>query len=145
VKALGLVLCLLGIAGLWGWALFAPKRLPPLPAAIAREFKLDHFEPPGDRPVTNPFEMGTEQRFRFAAEGSYLIQFLVAGGHEMVRWQGTVIQEGNTLVLRQVSVNGEPEPAPDMRFRYEWRADPEGEVLVFAADPDGYRLYLRPE
>jgi hypothetical protein len=145
VKGLVVALCVLASGGLWAWAVLAPKRLPPLPAALVREFRLFRFEPPGDRPVINPFDLGHEQRFRFGAEGTYIVQFLVAGGHEMVRWQGTVVQEGNVLVLRQVSVNGVAEPAPDRRFRYEWRADQEGEFLVFAADPDGYRLFLRTE
>jgi hypothetical protein len=145
VRASGLVLCLLGIAGLWAWAVLAPKRLPPLPPEFLREFKLFRFEPPGDTPMTNPFDMGQEQRFRFSAEGSYLVQFLVAAGYEMVRWQGTALLEGDTLVLRQVSVNGAEEAAPEMRFRWEWRADQEGEFLVLAAEPEGYRLYLRSE
>jgi hypothetical protein len=144
VKA-AVAVCALAIVVLWAWALAWPKRLPPLPPEFVREFKLFRFEPPGDTEVPNPFDMGQEQRFRFSAEGSYLVQFLVAAGYEMVRWQGTALLDGDTLVLRQVSVNGAEQAAPEMRFRYEWRADQEGEFLVLAAEPDGYRLYLRSE
>lgn len=143
MKALGLAACALGCAGLWGWALAWPKHAPALPAKLVGEFQ--RFEPKGEVPEPTPFDVGHEQWFRFDDRGSYLVRFLVAGGYEMVRWQGSVVQQGGTLVLHQVSVNGVEEAADELRFRYEWRADPEGEFLVLVADPGGYHVFLRPQ
>ena len=154
MKAGAIIVCLVGIAGLWAIAFWWPKLPPELPEKYRGTFDLVRFEPPPNVPMTNPYPEGQRWRYTFRAEGSYVIQIHVQSGFEMARLEGVVtLGEDNVLTLRQVSQNRElprdehdrpkPPPSPES-FKVRWVQDNTGRYLVMTQVPEGHQLFLRP-
>ncbi|MHC4547157.1 MAG: hypothetical protein ACYTEZ_00130 [Planctomycetota bacterium] len=143
----GLVLavCLLGIAGLWGWAHWSPKLPDPLPERFRGTFVIHRFEPPEGVQIPNPFPKGQTQRFTFRANGSFTVSVTVSGGYEMVRQEGVVtVDRKQVLTLRQVSENRRESTLEPASYGTRWAKDEEGEFLVLRHVAQGYSLFLRP-
>ena len=142
------LLCLLGAAGVWGWAIFAPKEteLDPLPARFVGTFRFFGFDPPPGRPMENPLPPGFAHLFTFRADGTYLFSVLVSGGYEILREEGMVTAGADGVVtMTKFSRNRREDRTPPQRFRAEWGEDEIGAFLALRHAEAGYTFRLRPE
>ena len=147
MKRAVLLLCLLGAAGIWGWALFAPKhaKLEPLPSRFVGTFRFFAFDPSPAQPE-NPLPEGFVHLFTFREDGTYLLSVLVSGGYEIVREEGVVAaNEKGVLTMTRISRNRKEDRAPAQSFKAEWGKDPEGAFLALRHAQQGYTWRMRPE
>ena len=140
------LLCLLGAAGVWGWALFSPKetKLDPLPARFAGTFRFFGFKAAPNRPMENPLPPGFAHLFTFREDGTYLLSVLVSGGYEIRREEGVVTAGANgILTMARYSVNRREDPAPRQAYHVEWGEDELGPFLALRHAELGYTYSLR--
>jgi len=139
------ILCFVGAAAVWGWALFWPKTelVAPLPERFVGAFELAKIEtPPG---MANPLPPGKQYLFHFGADGTYLLQVFLNGGFEILHLEGRVEVGGDGVVtLTRVSSNRREDRAPPQRFHASWGQDDTGPFLVLRHDEEGYTFQLRP-
>jgi hypothetical protein len=143
-----LFLCVVGAAGLWGWALFASKtaELEPLPARFAGTYRFFMFEPPPGVPMENPLPHGFSHLFTFREDGTYLLSVLVSGGYEIVRDEGVVAADAaGVLTLTRISRNRKESRGTGERFKTERGEDQEGQFLALRHASEGYTFRLRPQ
>ncbi len=142
-----LLLSLLAAAGVWAWALFAPKTatLEPLPARFVGVYRFAGFEPPEGRTMQNPLPPGQAHLFEFRADGTYVFSVMVSSGYEILRREG-VVTVGSTgvLTLHPISTNRLEDHASAERFHVEWGEDKAGPFLALRHAQHGYTLRLRP-
>lgn len=142
------LLCLLGAAGVWGWAIFSPKEaaLEPLPARFAGTFRFFGYDPPPGRPMENPLPPGSAHFFTFREDGTYLVSVLVSGGYEILREEGTVTADANGVVtMTRLSRNRREDRTPPQPFKAEWGKDEVGAFLALRHAEAQYTFRLRPE
>jgi hypothetical protein len=142
------LLCVLGAAGVWGWAIFAPKeaKLDPLPARFVGTFRLFGYDPPPGREAENPLPMGSAHIFTFRADGTYLLSVLVSGDYEILREEGIVTAGADGVVtMSRISKNRREDRAPPQPFRAEWGKDEIGPFLALRHAEAGYTFRIRPQ
>ncbi len=138
-------ICLVGVAGLWGWALFWSKAVEELPARFVGEFVLDRdLYVPGENADQNADPPGQERHFYFFQDGSYKARIMVSGGYEMWRQEGFAEMRDGLFVLTQISVNRERARREPHRYEPSWGQDKKGEYLRLKEIDRGYELFLRP-
>jgi hypothetical protein len=141
-----LLLSLAAAAGVWAWALFAPKTatLEPLPARFVGVHKFAGFEPPpGKTTMENPLPPGQGHLFDFRADGTYVFSVMVSGGYEILRREGVVSVSGTgVLTLHPISTNRLEDRAPAEQFHAEWGEDKTGPFLALRHAVHGYTLRL---
>ncbi|HEX5137254.1 MAG TPA: hypothetical protein VFY93_09795 [Planctomycetota bacterium] len=139
------ILCLLGAAGVWAWALFAPKTatVAPLPQRFVGAFEVAGIETPPGMP--NPLPPGKQYLFHFTADGTYVLQVFLNGGFEILRREGAIDVGGDGIVtLNRVSSNRREDRAPAERFHASWGQDDTGPFLALRHAEAGYTFRLRP-
>ncbi|MFI5402167.1 MAG: hypothetical protein ACHQ1G_04460 [Planctomycetota bacterium] len=147
MKRVVLLLCLAGAAGVWAWALLAPRnvKLEPLPARFVGTYKLAGFDPPPGRTIENPLPPGAGHAFTFRENGTYVFSVLVSSGYEVLRREGVVAVSGSgVLTLDPISTNRREDRAPPEKFHAEWGEDQGGRFLALRHTDLGYTLRLRP-
>jgi len=139
------LLCLLSAAGIWAFALLAPKepKLEPLPERLVGTFELIGFDPPKGKTLENPLPPGKEHLFRFVADGAYSMSVMLNEGYEILRVEGIAAVSGDELTLTAVSTNREEDRAPPERFHVEWGEDKTGPFLALRHLDHGYTFRLR--
>ena len=136
---------LLATVGLWGWALFVPKPLEPLPEEFRGVFRLYRFEPPDGEPMPNPFPAGHTHTYTFLEDGAYELSITVSRGYEMIRREGVVeVDDDGVMTLHQYSENRRELPGAPESFSIRWAEDADGKFLLLRHEQAGYFLYLRP-
>jgi len=140
-----LVVCLVGMAALWGWALFWPKTVPPLDARYCGTFRLYRFEPPEGVNMPNPILAGQTHLYEFRPDGSYTLSIVVSEGYEMLSRSGLVTEESHVLTLTQLAMNRRAAREDPVRWRTRWGQDQGGRFLELVHEREGYSLYLRPK
>ncbi len=141
------LLFLAAAAGVWAWALYAPKTaaLEPLPARFVGLHKYAGFEPPPGRTMDNPLPPGQAHLFDFRADGTYVFSVMVSSGYEIMRREGVVtVNPTGVLTLHPISTNRVEDRAPAERFHAEWGEDKTGPFLALRHADHGYTLLLRP-
>jgi hypothetical protein len=141
------ILCLAGAAGVWAWALFAPKQaeIEPLPARFVGEFRIFAIAPPPGQEIVTPLPPGKEYIYRFAADGTYSFSVMLNGGFEVTREDGYAsIDKDGVLTLRQISRNRQEDRAPPVRWHAEWTSDDKGPFLSLRNEMEGYTFRLCP-
>ena len=140
------LLCLVGAAGAWGWALFAPKTatFPPLPERFVGAFEVAGIEtPPG---MANPLPPGKQYLFRFAADGTYVLQVFLNGGFEILQREGVIeVGDDGVVTLTRVSSNRREDRAPPEQYHASWGKDDIGPFLALRHAGEGYTYRLRPQ
>lgn len=140
------ILCLVGAAGVWAFALFAPKeaRLVPLPERFVGVYDLSGFEPARGGTPDLPLPPGRGHVFRFSAEGTYSLSVMLHNGYEMLRREGTaVVSDEGVMTLTQVSTNRKEDRGPVDRYHAEWGQDEHGPFLALRHVEQGYTLRMR--
>jgi len=132
------VVALAGLAGVWAFALFAPKDPVAPPERFCGRFVIVDYRQTGESEAP-PFPPGQERRLFLREDGSYLLSVLVTGGKELFRQEGSFsVSNDDALTLHRVSENRHESPAED-RFVARW----EGDVLVLRNEEQGYEFHLR--
>ena len=136
-------ICLAGVVGLWGWALFWPKPVDELPARFIGEFVLDRdlYVPGGADQNADP--PGQKRHFTFFEDGSYKVRIMVSGGYEMWRQEGQVEMRDGLFILTQISVNREEVRGEPHRYEPSWGQDKKGEFLRLKEIDREYEYVLR--
>lgn len=140
------ILCLLGAAGAWAFALFAPKEalLEPLPAEYVGTYDLVAFDPPKGGSTKNPLPIGKGYVFRFEANGTYAVSVMLNVGYEIVRREGTAtVDKDGVMTLSTISTNRQEDRAPAERYRAEWVEDDKGRFLALKSVDHGYTFRLK--
>jgi len=139
------ILCFVGAAAVWGWALFAPKTATaePLPERFVGAFELAGLETPAGMP--SPLPPGKQYLFHFAADGTYLLQVFLNGGFEILHREGLIaVGDDGVVTLTRVSSNRREDRAAPDRFHASWGKDDKGPFLVLHHADEGYTFRLRP-
>ena len=145
MKKVIVLVCLLGSAGLWGWALFTHKAPPTLDARYCGKFRLYRFEPPEGVTMPNPVPAGQTHFYEFRADGSYTLSIVVSEGYEMLSRSGLVTEENGILTLTQLAMNRRAAREDPVRWRTRWGQDEGGRFLELVHEREGYSYFLRPQ
>jgi len=141
------ILCLVGAAGVWAFAILAPREPEPdpLPERLVGTFQLIRYDAPKGKAVENPLPPGKEHLFRFAADGTYAVSVMINGGYEILRTEGVVTVSGDEMTLTAISTNREEDRVPPERFHVEWGEDEKaGPFLALRHLEQGYTFRLGP-
>ncbi|MHC4939198.1 MAG: hypothetical protein ACYTHK_09545 [Planctomycetota bacterium] len=136
MKAAVIGICLLGCAGVWGWALLGQEKVEPLPADLVGTFELFDFRAPEG--VQSPVGQGQKWVYEFTADNRFILRALVDNRMEMSRSSGTIIPEGkDVLKLTHVSEDGVASDRRTERFKVMEAFDDKGAYITLAQVLEG--------
>jgi hypothetical protein len=137
VKALVIGICLLGCAGLWGWALLGQEPVEPVPEDLQGRFELFRFEAPQGT-AEDPLAQGQRWVYEFTADNRFILRVLVDNGIEMSRSSGTILPAGKERVLlTHISENAEPIERRAESFKVIRAYDEKGPYINLAQELEG--------
>ncbi|MEM8884032.1 MAG: hypothetical protein AAGD14_08190 [Planctomycetota bacterium] len=147
MRILVAVACLLGAAGLWAWAIYAPVDTTEIDPKYVGTWELFRFEPEADLMSANPLENKQAWHYIIEPSGKYLQRVFVTDGIEMSRRGGVLTEEeGNYLVFERRGLDGVAVESAQRRYFVEWGSDEEGPFLHLTqelARGKGEQLFLR--
>lgn len=146
IQILGVVLCLAGGGAAVYVGRTKQKPLSPLDERLQGRFELFRYVAPPDLDVDDPIAKKHRWIYEFGADHLFELRVLVDQGWEMERRAGTVVRDGDVLLMHVLAVNGVRDEAPPERFFIRWENDEAGEFLHLTGEMEngrGQQLYLR--